>query len=236
MSSFDGLQAHKLLSTGVVYQVGTDSPIVIRLRYVGTGAVTSVTVTTGTNIVTVSTEGTKTYAFATYTTVSSLAAAINADAIFEAKVIDALYTDATASKLLDGAIAAGNDENGVVVWDVKADTSTTKALTVNLSAGRNFDTIKLRQSHRVQLTEMVYYATLGGAGANLFTVTRRRNGVETTIFSDTSVSATKEDYTFASGFGKLTGREGDELIVRLSDGTSIADAAANYLRVVGEIE
>ena len=238
MSSLDALRTRKYNARGVVQNVGTDLPVALRLRYVGTGSVTSVTVTTGTNIVTVSTEGTKTYAFATYTTLATLAAKINADGVFEAKLLDALTTDATTSKLLDGAITAGADGFGTTVWDVLVDTSTTKALTTCLSYKRDFNTNKLAAQHRVHLQEIVYYATLGGAGAGLFNVYLRKAGTltETLIFTDTSVSASKTSYTFSNGFGKISGREGDEIIVRLSDGTSIADAAANYLRITGELE
>src|SRR5258708_2449734 len=122
MASFDGLQSRALLSRGVVLNAATDTPVALRLRYVSTGSVTSVTVTTATNIVLIdSVGGTKTYAFATYTTNQLLRDAINADGYFEAKVIDGLLSDLTTSNFVTGAITAGTDENGVVSWDVLTD-------------------------------------------------------------------------------------------------------------------
>lgn len=237
MSSFDGLQARALLAKGTVVQVGTDAPVVLRLRYVGTGSVTSVTTTTATNIVMVTTDGgTDTYAFATYATVGALADAINKDGIFEAKVLDALRADATASRLVDGAITAGTDANGVVVWDALQDTSAAKQLAVCLSYNRDFNTKKLADTHRVLIKEAKYYATLGAAGAGNFLIVRRRGTVETTVMSATSVSATATTTSWASGQGSITGNDGDEFIVVLKDGTSIADAAANYLYVAGVLE
>ncbi len=127
MASFDGLQVRSLLSRGVVVSNGADTPIAIRLRYVGTGSATSVTITTATNIVTVSAETsgtvTNTYAFATYTTIGALADQINSDGLFEAKVLDALRADSTGSSyFVTGAITAGTDSNGIVVWDCLCDT------------------------------------------------------------------------------------------------------------------
>lgn len=244
MSSFDGLQARALKAKGTVLQVGTDEPVVIRLRYVGTGTVTSVTVTTATNIVMVTSDGgTDTYAFATYTTVAKLIAAINDDGIFEAKCLDGLLSDATASVFVTGAITSGTDANGVTVWDVLQDSSAAKQLAVCLSNNRDWNTTKLATTHRVHVQEIKYYATLGGAAAGNFEVYLRRNpagalgaGTETLLFDDLSVSATATTYNWASGYGKITGEEGDEIVVILKDGTSIADAAANYLRVVGILE
>lgn len=234
MSSLDSVQLRQALAEGVVVQAGTDEPVAIRLRYVGTGTVTSVTVTTATNIVAVTSDGgTDTYAFSTYATVGALADAINKDGIFEAKVLDALRSQATASKLVDGAITAGTDENGVVVWDVANDTSALKELGVCLTAHRNFDAPANR---RVQLDEAVYVATLGAAAADSFQIHRRRGTTETQIFGALSVSATETTLRFGNGQRSITGREGDEFIVRVKDGTSIADAAANFVRVIGRVE
>ncbi len=54
-------------------------------------------------------------------------------------------------------------------------------------------------------------------------------------YGDTSVSATATKIDFALGFGKITGKDGDELIVRLQDGTSLSDTAL-VLRAIGILE
>lgn len=244
MASFEGTYTRYLLRTGDVQQARSDTPVAIRLRYVGTGTVTSVTTTTATNIVMITSDGgTDTYAFATYDTVAKLIGAINADAVFQAKVLDGLNTDATASRFVTGAITSGTDSNGVVVWDVLADTSAAKELTVCLTGNRDWDTNWFNAekvgSHRAVLQEIKYNVTLGGAGANLVRIYIRRGtpgNTETQIFGDLSVSASATTISWASGQGFISGKDGDEIICRIQDGTSITDAAANYFRASGYLE
>lgn len=234
MASLDSLNVRAILSRGTVVSQTADTPIAIRLKYVGTGSVTSVTVTTATNIVLVTSDGgTDTYAFSTYTTVGSLADAINGDGIFECKVIDALRSDLTASSyfLENTAITAGTDTNGVTVYDVHVDTSVYKAVTSCITNKRDFNTTKLSESHRVHLQAIQYFATLGGAGAGLVKVYIRRGKTETLVYSTTSVSATATTITFASGLGKITGLDGDEIVVRLQDGTSLSDTALAFAAI-----
>lgn len=235
MSSLDSLRSRFYGGKGVVRVVVDDTPIAIRLRYIGTGTVTSVTTTTATNIVMITSDGgTDTYAFATYATVGALADAINGDGIFEAVVIDALRADASASVFVTGAITAGADENGVRVWDVLADTSATDYMTVTLSPkSPNFDAPK---GHRVSLQEIVYNVDVSAAAANGVRVYKRRGTVETQIARRASVDATATTITFASGTGKITGNPDDEFIVRVIDATSITDAAANFIQVTGFYE
>lgn len=239
MSSFDGIQARQALATGVVQFSVNDTPVAIRLRKVGTEAATSVTVTTATNIVLVGAVTTDTFAFATYTTIGLLADAINATGRWECKVLDALRSDLTASSYFveNTAITSSLDENGVVIWDVHPDTSVYKAVTTTLKINRNFD--ENPRGHRMHLQEIRYFATLGGAGTNLVRVYRRRGKVETQIFGATSVSATATTINWASGNGKISGKEtvtgSDELVVRLQDGTSLSDTALN-LTAIGYFE
>jgi hypothetical protein len=238
MASLESLRTREYAKRGAVVQKQDDGPIIIRMRYVGTGAVTSVTVVTGTSIATITTgtgEGTKTYAFATYTTVGALAAAINADGIFEAKVLDALLADATTGGnfQVNGAIAAGTDENGVVCYDMLADTSVTKAITATLSLARNFNTCKLTQGHVVEAKELSYNVNISGAEVGAVRVYSRKGGVESLVYSTTSVDATVTTIDWASGVGSITSVDGGELVFRVLDGTSVTDAAANYVRIVG---
>lgn len=242
MASKDSLEMRLLAAKGTVVQKGADEPVAIRLRYIGTGSATSVTITTATNLVTVSSEtsgtATKTYTFGSGSgTIGALADNINADGLFEAKVIDALRSDVTTASYfsINTAVTAGTDANGVIVWDCTVDTSVYKAVTATLTNSRDFNTARLAKSHRVNLQEIRYYATLGGAAANLVRIYQRRGTVETQIFGLLSVSATDTTISFASGLGKITGGEGDELIVRIQDGSSISDTAL-ALRVTGLLE
>lgn len=237
MASLDYALTRQALAKGVARTVVDDTPIAIRLWYIGTGTVTSVTVTTATNIVMVTSDGgTDTYTFATYTTVGTLVDAINKDGIFHARVIDALRADATtASNFIDGAITAGADENGRTDWDVLVDTSSTDYMTVTLSPlGLNYET--QGEGHRVHLIEAVYNVNVNAALANGFRIYRRRGVTETQIYRRASVDATETTVNFASGNGKITGNPDDEIIVRILDTTSITDAAANFVEIVGTFE
>jgi hypothetical protein len=219
---------------GVVAQVGTDDPVAIRLRAkAAAGAVTSVTITTATNIVMITANGgTDTYTFAAYTTVGALVDAINADGMFEAKVLDSLRSYATASQFVTGAITAATVD-GVLYYDVKVDTSAAKYFAYRLTVDRSVGETKPKGSHRVHLQEFVYYATLGAAAADMVLVYECAGSVETGKVAYTSVSATKTTENYASGEGKYTASDNNDIVVVLKDATSIADAAANYLRVVG---
>lgn len=235
MASLDSILMRQGLASGVTLQAGTDEPVAIRLRYIGTGAVTSVTVTTATNIVAITSDGgTDTYTFATYTTVGAVADAINKDGIFEAKVLDALRSQASASKLLDGAITSGTSGNGEVIWDVKQDTSTVLEIGVCLTNSRDFDAPK---GHRVQLQQVVYAVNMGTAAADSFQIYKRnKSGVEVKIFGQLSVDTTETTLNLALGFGKISSDVDGELFVRVKDAATLADATSNFVRVVGILE
>src|SRR3990167_6039331 len=105
MASLDSLKTRYYASKGIIRQVNNDLGIMIRMRYIGTGTVTSVTVTTATNIVNITSDGgTDTYAFATYDAIGEVADAIDGDTIFEARVLDLLRSELSTSVLVDGAI------------------------------------------------------------------------------------------------------------------------------------
>lgn len=247
MASRDSLEVAKLLEQGVVVQQEANTPIAIRMQYVGTGSATSVTIATSTSLTTVSQETsgtvTKVYLFSTYTTVGQLADQILSDGLFETKVLDALRSDpTTASYFVNGAITAGQDGNGVVVWDALCDTSVFMAVTSCLTFSRNWYTVMLGRSHRVKLQEVDYFATLGAAGTNGLQIYLRKGGAtgigsntETQIYGAPSVSATAESVIFAGGRGFISGNDGDEIIARLADGTSLSDTDLSFT-VVGIVE
>ena len=228
MASLNWAQTRAILAKGIVGYVADDQGVAIRMKYVGTGAITSVTTTTATNIVTVTTgtgEGTKTYAFATYTTIGSLVDAINADGIFQARVLDALRSDATATQFIDGAITAGT-VNGTSYYDVLVDASAAQYLAYCLAPDREVGmNVKLRDQHRVNLQEIITNVTLGGgADANGLKIYERtpsdRGSVETLIMAKTPTSGSAATINWASGYGKITAGNGNSLIVRVYDATS----------------
>lgn len=235
MASLESVLIKQARAFGTTLQAGTDQPVVIRLRKVGAETATSVTVTTATNIVLVGSTTTDTIAFATYTTYGTVVDAINATGRWEAKLLDGLRSKSSASTLLDGAITAGTDANGVIVWDVLSDTSTALQIAVCLSVNRDFDITK--KSHRVHLQQVVYAVNMGTAAVDSFQIFLRRGTVETKIFSQLSVDTTETTLTFASGYGKISGQlEDDEIIVLIKDAATLSDSTSNFVRVVGVIE
>lgn len=235
MASLDSLRTRYYASEGKVVRRLDDQPVAIRLYYKGGGTVTSVTVdnTAEDYELITSNGGTDTYTVAAYATVGALADAINADGIFEARVMDALRSDSTDDTMIDGAITAGTDEDGNVVWDVKVDTSAALAATVTLSPKSRKD---FKPGHRVHLQEIQYNENVSAAEANAVRVYLRRGTTETQIWGAASVDATLTTINFANGVGKISGGPDDELIVRVQDATSLTNAAGNFLQVVGTYE
>jgi len=238
MASLDSLKVRSLLKKGVIQTTLDDAAVAIRLRYIGTGTVTSVTNIIATSLTLITSDGgSDAYAFATYTTIGALADAINADGIFEAKVLDALRSDATASQFVDTTISAGTDANGVVVWNVKVDTSLLFALTVCVSNARNFNVpASFVASHRTQVTGISYYANVNAASQNAVRVYSRIGTIETQVYGAVSVDATVTNITWASGLGYITGIEGAELIVRVQDATSLTNDSANFISAIAFLE
>lgn len=243
MASLDSLRVRERLKTVTLGQVGSDEPVGIRLKYIGTGTVTSVTVITATNIVNITSDGgTDTYTFATYTTIGAVRDAINADGIFEAKVLDCLRSDASASTLVNGAISSSTVD-GVTVYDVLVDTSTLKQLSWRVTTERLFNAVI--GGHRVGIKQIVYNATLGAAAADKFQIWKAKaanpsdssKSTETQLMGALSVSASETTpLNLTSSNQAINGKDGEDLIVVLKDATSITDAAANFLRVMYEVE
>lgn len=235
MPSLNSAWTRQILAGGYVQENRDDTPVCIRLQYVSTGSVTSVTTIAATNLITVTAETsgttTKTYTFATYTTIGSLVDAINADGLFTATTMDALRSDSTTSSQIVGAtISSTTDGSGVTIWNLTNDTSVLKALTAAAMFSRDVYTNTLNKGHRVSLQEISYYADVNAASANAVRVYIRRGTVETQVFGHVSVDATVTTISFASGNGKITGRDGDILIVRVQDATSLTDSTSNYIR------
>ena len=232
MASLEGLKARQILAQGVVRQTTNDLPIGIRLKYVGTGTVTSVTVVSATDVAIITSDGgTDTYTFAAFTTIGALADAINADGIFEARIIDALRSEGSDDWFLAAApVVAGTDVDGNTVYDLVADTSGAATMACCLSPKGTGMTAK-PDGHRVHLQEIFYNVTHTAAATTLKVYQRTKDGAESLIFAMLGVNATDTTVTFASGEAKITADQDAELIV-LVDGT-VTNATTNMIRVAG---
>ncbi len=236
MASLDSALSRQALATGISTFAGTDKSVALRLRYIGTGSVTSVATITATSVETITSDGgTDTFLFATYTTMGALADAINALGIFEARVLDVLRADASDDALLAETLTSTTtDENGNPVYDIKVDTSGMFGVSVCLSGARGFDSRV--EGHRVHLQGIDYVANMGTAAADQLQVHARdvRTGAERLLYKALSVDTTATAVTFAGGAGKISSRDGEELIVRIKDAASMADGA--YIKATGIFE
>lgn len=255
MASLDGLKIRKALRKRSVGQVGTNTPVAIRLRWLGDGAVTSVTVTTATNIVMIGVDGgtsyTQTYPFAaglTLNTMGELVDAINnanctetssvaGGVLWEAKILDSLRSHSTASAMVDGAIVAGTVD-GVVVYDALVDTGGAGALHLvrRVSADRLFDKVGIVGAHRVGISLIQYYATITGAVDSL-QIWKVKGTVETQLMGLLSVNNTLTTAIgdFAADEPAILSGDGEDLVVVLKD-AAMSDATSNFLRVYEVIE
>lgn len=243
MGSLDSVLVRQGLSRGIVGRVLDDTAVAIRMRYIGTGTVTSVTISSSTSLVNVTSDGgTDTYLFSAYTTIGALVDAVNADGIFEARVLDALRADNTDDCLINGAITSSTCSEGYQIWDVLKDTSAVEAtlseayITVRLTPDpeRLFESKKA--GHRVSLQEIQYYVNVSAAEAAAVRVYEVVGATETKIWSAASVDATLTTINFASGIGSITGADGTEYVIRVADATSITDGAGNFLQAIGVAE
>lgn len=236
MSSVSALTSRNLLSKGVIGQVGDDLGALFSLKYQGTGSVTSVIVTTATDITMITSDGgTDAYTWAAYTTIGALVDAINADGIFVAKILDCISTTATGSGL---AIAGTLAVNSIGEYSVMSDTSNADFLGYRLSFDRTLrNSPKFAMSHRVHLREIITDLTLGGgADANTFVIYETtpafRGRVETAIYTKTPTTGSISTTNWASGNGKITAADGNDLVIMISDATSVAGT----ITVSGEVE
>jgi len=242
-SSLQGLQQRELNKRFIVEQSTVNTDIALRLKYIGTGTVTSVTVTAATDITMITSDGgTDAYTWADYTTLGALVDGINRDGIFQAKILDGLRSEATAANRFVAAapIVAAFDGNGLV-YDMLIDTNTIapRRMCSRISYDRTFGSSQsLVDGHRVSINELVSNFTLGATdvlGIKIYECKpRSRGGAETLVFQKTPVSGAISTLNWSDGKASITAKEGNDLVVIVTDATSFA--ANDYLTVSGVLE
>ena len=233
MASTDSLQVRALLARGVVSNIPSIAAAVgVRLQYIGTGTVTSVTPTTATNLVLVATEGTYTYTFATYATMAALVAAINGDGVFAARLLDVSGACATTGSQFKQN-AAVTVSNGF--YDLTIDGTTASEVSALISVDRQPVFNGLRLGHRVHLQTIDTTQTFAGGTLSIAIIERdTRTQAETTLATYAGAATTvAKSINFAAGYGKISSGEGKEILVRTTGGTTLSAAV---LTVVGIAE
>lgn len=239
MASTDFLNSRALAKRGIVRSEGTDTPVAIRIRHKTADAVTSVTVTTATNLVLIDAAGTTTVTFATDTTLGAVVSRINATSAWEARVIDPLRSLASASTMVDGAISSSTWE-GETYWDAKVDTSAALQICTCLSLdrhtfGSSHSKGKLFGQHRIKVLELQYGVNMGTAAVDSVQLWRRniQTGIETQVLGLLSVDTTVTTVNWASGLVSIDSLDGEEMIALVKDAATLADATTNFVRLSG---
>jgi hypothetical protein len=210
-----------------------DICIALRLKYKGTGTITSVTVDVSTDLEMITSDGgTETFTFAAYATVGALADAINQSSYWEAKILDSLRSEATDDKFIDGAITAGSEGYYDVLTDSDALDKVSYRVTTNRDVG-----VEKPGGHRVRLSEVKYYQDLTAGVANGFRIYEWDPVAmtETQIYGALSVQTTATTVNFASGNATVDARPGCDLIVTLAGG-AFADGSGNFMDVAYIVE
>ena len=177
--------------------------------------------------------GTDSYAFGTYITYGAVVDAINADGIFDAKILDGLRSKASANTLLGAptTYAAKQDANGSTYYDILQDTSASLQYAACLSPHEFFGK---PAGHRVSLKEIKYAINMGTAAVDSVQLwTRTASGIETQHAGWLSVDTTETTINWASGDGYFTANADEDIIVLVKDAATMGDAATNYLQLSG---
>ena len=237
MGSLESALLKQAMAKGEVRQVVDDTPVAIRLQYIGSGSVTSVEVVTADDIELITSDGgTDTYLFSAYTTLGALVDAINGDGIFKAKVLDSVRSKASDNTLLARAASATVvSEDGESYFDIFLDVDGADYYGCRLTYDRGFKKAH-KATHRVSLQEIKYNINLQAGVAKGVKVYEIDGTTETEIFTELSVTTTATTINFASGEAKKTAKEGNDIVVIINANTALTDSTANYLRLVGIIE
>ena len=240
MASLNSVQVKQALAKSVCGTVVNDTPVAIRIKYIGTGSVTTVTVDTDQDITLVSSEAgvatTEEYTRIAYTTMGAMADAINNSQYWDARVVDALRADlTTGSPFVDNASVTISADG---YYDALVDTSVTFNMTYRCAYDRgvNWAEQKPTGAHRVHLQSVVYRADIAQATANEFRIYEYNPTTlaETQVYQAASVDDVETTVNFANGEGKITSGWNNELIVRILDQTSLADGGYMYCTYIAE--
>jgi hypothetical protein len=234
MASLNSLQMRALAAQTTSLRVLEDGPVALRIKHVASNAVTSVVVTSATNIVLTDADGAATFAFATYSTLGKLADAINGHANWDCKILDGLRaTLTTASNLVGGTLTPSTvlDEFG---YSVQLDTTTTFTFPIRATYDRTVGAGIPFAGHRVKIVSFEYVMDVGTAAADKVRIYEcdpiTRTDLQ--IWSAPSVDSTSTVTSFDFSKAPLTAKEGNDLVVLVTDAASITDATTNYLQVV----
>jgi len=231
MASLDYLEARYYAREPRVGRVTDDTPVMLRIKHVGSGTTQAPTVVVSNTASTL----TLTDGAASATTIDLSAAAydymgelcdyINSLASWECKLLDALRADASNNVIVSTTVTAAV-VNGETVFDILADTSATTKYCYRVTYDRGVQSNKPKGSHRVILKEIKYYADLT-AGANGVKVyeCKADGKTETLIWTAAAVDTTETTHDLNDG---ICPGEGNDLVVQVD--ATVVDNASGFLQ------
>lgn len=242
MASLDSLLIRASAAVKAVRRIVDDTPVVLRIKHVGTGTTQAATVVISNTSTTLTlTDGAAAataidLAAAAYSTVGEVADYINALASWECKVLDALRADASDNMWANGAITAA-EKNGELVFDVLQDTSAIAEYKVRIAFDERVTTSRPKGSHRVTLNSFSYLANLTAAADSVRIYDCELDGsrTEEKIWSaatdDNALTIYSPDVsgTRIYPFGGITAPEGHELVLVIT-GTVIDASGTGFLQ------
>ena len=239
MASLNSLKMRSLASQTMGIRYTDSTPVALRIIHVGTAAVTSVVTTTGTAIVLTDATNTVTADFAGTLSLGTLGAVadyINAQPNWKCKIVDGLRTTLTTANNLVGAptTATLTSKDGEMSYDINLNTTTTFTFPIRCSYDRTAGNIKPKGGHRVKLVGFDYVINVGTAAANKVRIyeTDPVALTETQIWQGASVQSTTTVTSLDFSKAPITAKEGNDLVVMVTDAASISTAATNYLQAL----
>jgi hypothetical protein len=238
MASYDYLETRNLNRIGITGNKADDKPVALRIRNINGKTVTSVVIIAATSIVLIDSDGTTTCAFNTYNTIGKVADYINATANWRCKILDALRSDTSTSKVMAATMSPSSNttmKDGIEYYDMCVDTDGLDAISYRLTPSRGVLINAPKISRRVHLNEIKYYVNCSADQADGVRVYEIQDGTETQIYTAPIANSAATTVNFGSAQGYITSAENAELLVRIT-ATAFTDGAGNYLRVTGSVE
>lgn len=233
-------------------RVTTDTPVLIAIRYKGSQASATVTVSSGDITLKHGTAGAEAVdstvgasgvvADGTYTTLGAMVDAVNASSNWQAEIVDGLRADTSTNILLARSAYTLSPTRGEVLG-LLADTSVALCLTYRISARRlNFSRSQKKASQGGPFQSVIRQAnglvdiTAGTISLRLYEVSADNRTATLLTAKALSDNTAADLFTTLSAAGNVRSNFGSDLLVRLITTTDFADATTNYLEVNGFIE
>jgi len=234
MSSLNSLQMRDLAKQTTGIKNTENAAIALRITN-PSKKVTSV-VTTADTIALTDSDGLTTITLSTEGTMGDVADAINATANWKCKLLDSLRSQITTtnSTLIVNAGLTANYKLGEWGYDVLLSTTVAFTYPIRITYDRTAGSL-LPAGHRVKLVSFDYVLNVGTAAANMVKiyewdpVLRTETQIWQAASVDSTTTVTSADFSKAP----ITAKEGNDLVVLVTDAAAITSAATtNYIQAL----